>query len=69
MAMVTLLAKSKYLRDKELKNEKAMVQKVYNEQVKQKYHCISLNVNYPKNHSYNDFLDSLHLMKYNDIFV
>lgn len=50
MAMVTLLAKSKYLRDKELKNEKAMVQKVYNEQVKQKYHCISLNVNYPKNH-------------------
>ena len=27
--VVTLLAKSKYLRDKELKNEKAMVQKVH----------------------------------------
>lgn len=48
--MVTLPAKSKYLRDKELKNEKAMVQKVCNKQVKQKYHCISLNINYPKYH-------------------
>ena len=33
--VATLLAKSKYLRDEEFKNEKAMIQKVSNEQVKQ----------------------------------